>query len=916
METDLVVFGCRQTTLFNLLEPRSFRYMTRIQLIDARREAMPTRYWWSRIDTRSSIIASLYLEPGTRIKMTLSDSVLRKNMILLNASAENPQGSGYPVDDWPYLHNTDYLAARDMWALLGPRIENLEKHGIFNEQIAKLQREGLGALRTAEAALENRSYDRFADSATLSWALASRVYNDVEDTQKDVLFGVLFYIALFVPFSFCMERLLFSFADIHKRIIAFLSILLSLIAVIYNVHPAFRLAYSPTVVILAFFIMGLSLVVTLIIYFRFEEEMTKLQRRARQMKAAEIGRWKAFTAAFLLGVSNLRRRRLRTALTCTTLIILTFTIMSFTAVKSMRRHARLLYQPDAPYRGYLMKNVNWRSLPPEALATISNYFEDGGTAVPRVWLEDRDPTRANIIPVKRGEKRFDARGAIGLGAEEVKVTPLGRTLVGGRWFQPGERNVVILSDQMAAELGIRPERLDMASVEIWGVPFRVVGVFSAADWMEAVDLDGEPLTPVTFPSEVAMEMTEAEMEAMESGEDVQSFQSRYQHVGGRLTIVLPYQTLLSAGGNLKAVAIRPKTGPDPDSAELLGDRFGLMLFAGEPGGVYVYQSSDAMSYSGVPNVAVPLIISIFIVLNTMIGSVYERKREIGIYTSVGLAPSHVSFLFIAEALAFAVISVVLGYLLAQTTASVFAGTALWSGITVNYSSLAGVAAMILVILVVLVSVIYPSRVAAEIAIPDVNRSWRLPEAAGNRLEVTLPFLMNYREHWSVAGFLLDHFDSHQDVSHGLFSAGELDFSVSPCEIPPEKEPGRESSSGIVPAGSSRGEFLQLLVHIWLAPFDFGIMQRVMLAFCTADRDPGHLEIRVRLDRLSGEANAWRRINKAFLHDLRRQLLIWRSLDDESKTEYGQMMRAAGERRGIQMREERPVERQPNQEQRR
>jgi hypothetical protein len=49
----------------------------------------------------------------------------------------------------------------------------------------------------------------------------------------------------------------------------------------------------------------------------------------------------------------------------------------------------------------------------------------------------------------------------------------------------------------------------------------------------------------------------------------------------------------------------------------------------------------------------------------MISSVYERKNEIGIYTSVGLAPSHVGFLFVAEAMALAVISVVLGYLLAQ-----------------------------------------------------------------------------------------------------------------------------------------------------------------------------------------------------------------------------------------------------------
>ena len=120
---------------------------------------------------------------------------------------------------------------------------------------------------------------------------------------------------------------------------------------------------------------------------------------------------------------------------------------------------------------------------------------------------------------------------------------------------------------------------------------------------------------------------------------------------------------------------------------------------------YLYNASDTMSYSGVPNILIPLAISIFIVLNTMISSVYERKREIGVYTSVGLAPSHVSFLFIAEAMALAVLSVVLGYLLAQTAAKLFAETSLWAGITVNYSSMAGVAAMILVIIVVLISVL-------------------------------------------------------------------------------------------------------------------------------------------------------------------------------------------------------------------
>jgi len=88
-------------------------------------------------------------------------------------------------------------------------------------------------------------------------------------------------------------------------------------------------------------------------------------------------------AAFLLGVSNLRRRRLRTALTCATLIILTFTIMSFTAVKSMRHHSRILYGPEAAYHGILLKNVNWGDLPVQALGVIANAFVGRGTAVPR-----------------------------------------------------------------------------------------------------------------------------------------------------------------------------------------------------------------------------------------------------------------------------------------------------------------------------------------------------------------------------------------------------------------------------------------------------------------------------------------------------------------------------------------------------
>ena len=192
MEADLVMFACRQVTLFNLLEPRNFRYLTKIKLIDGRLEAEPVRYWWSRIDTRESTLLSVCLDPGTRLKMTLSDTVLGRKMILTNASEDAPGGTGYPVDQWPRVYHTGYKIARDMWQLLRPRLENLERHGIFSQRIRSLEEEGRKALQTAHQALQEQQYRRFGSASRTSWALASRVYNHIEATQRDVLLGVLF----------------------------------------------------------------------------------------------------------------------------------------------------------------------------------------------------------------------------------------------------------------------------------------------------------------------------------------------------------------------------------------------------------------------------------------------------------------------------------------------------------------------------------------------------------------------------------------------------------------------------------------------------------------------------------------------------------------------------------------------------
>ncbi|WP_027722587.1 FtsX-like permease family protein [Maridesulfovibrio zosterae] len=875
MDTKVIMFACRQTTLFDLLTPRTFRYMTKVEVLDGTRDAEPMHYWYSRIDTRSSTIASVFLEPDVPLKMTLSDTLLNRKMILIHSKPNDPAGNGYNIKDWPIIPATDHRAAEDMWNLLRPRINNLESHGIVNQRIRTLEQKGTSALSKAQEAWRERRYDDFMQNARTSWALASRVYIDVDQTQKDVLVGVLFYIALFIPFAYCMERVIFSFADIHKRIIGFLAILSAVIAVIYSVHPAFQLTYSPMVVILAFFILGLSVMVSLIIFFRFEKEMILLQQRAHRTQTSEISKWKAFTSAFVIGVSNLRRRKLRTFLTCLTLTILTFTIMSFTAVKSLREHTYVLFSENQPYFGLFMKNIGWRDLPRETLGIVSNDFDESGLVAPRGWIELNDKTTPAVTPISYKGKQEEVKGLIGLSYKEPTISGINKIIVDGSWLLPGQSKQILLSKAMADRL----ETKAGDSVNVWGSKFTLTGIFDGKKFTEHTDLDGEPMTPVIFPSAAAQELSEVEADAIESGEEIDTFQGRYNHISGEVTAIIPYATLMAMGGNLKAIAIAPAKGLfTQKTINGLVDRYGLPIFSCDNSGTYICQASDSMNYSGVPNIIIPLIISALIVLNTMITSVYERKKEISVYTSIGMAPTHVSYLFIAEAVAFAVISVVVGYLIAQTASGLLAGTPLWAGMTANYSSMAGVAAMILVIAVTLISVIYPSRVAANIAIPDVNRSWKMPDSETNSIETTLPFLLKHDEQKDAGGFLLEYLEAHTEVSHGIFSTSEIEVNFEQEALP-------KSVCDLLEGCPDHITCFHFDVRVWLAPFDFGVKQMIQIKFRPSTEHPQFLEAALIINRESGEIGAWKRLNKNFINAIRKQFLVWRSLDPEKQKSF-------------------------------
>ena len=120
------------------------------------------------------------------------------------------------------------------------------------------------------------------------------------------------------------------------------------------------------------------------------------------------------------------------------------------------------------------------------------------------------------------------------------------------------------------------------------------------------------------------------------------------------------------------------------------------------------------------------------VLNTMRGSVYERRDEIEVYNAVGIAPRYIFLMFFAEAFVYAVVGTVLGYLLSQGTGRVLTMLDLTGGMNMTFTSITTIYASLAVAAAVFISTYFPARSAMTIAKPTDDAGWRLPEPEGQR----------------------------------------------------------------------------------------------------------------------------------------------------------------------------------------
>jgi len=925
-ETDVRAnfFRCVAATIFDLTDPLSLRTLGQSTAVLGESNS-ELQYLVSYVgqesagDPFSKPFAVFFVQRDRNIKFLLASGAVGFEGLLVKFEREatggekekkERTGTGYQMDkNENFIYRTAFRIVQDMHELDRYRLMRLKGSGIAKKAVWDLFEEAGAHIEAAERALENHQYGDFYYNSRMAWGLENRVYPDVRDTATDVVKGVVFYFALLLPFVLFAERLLINYVDIRKKLGAVAVLFVISYIVLRLVHPAFRLSQTPIIILDGFAMMVAALGTIYYLLGKFSIVMEHMRQKIDMIHRADVARASATMAAFILGISNMRKRKVRTGLTAVTLILLTFTILSFTSFETMP--ARMLAYASArqaPYEGVLLRGLGWGPLSEFVTYDMLNFFEvQGMRAAPRSWFVNPTKTEELQLEITRSDRRRGhavANALLGLSPEEQYFSGVNKQqYLKHEWFDrsmPDWPFVCILPTRMKESLRIEDREVGQARVSVLGRDLRVVGVLNSDEAFRYEDMDGEEITPVDF---VAQQFKEGGAAAGQqagggglaltaTGEmDVEQFvhqksakqeeEEQYIHMEPDRTIVIPNELNLMLGGTVRAIAAGPGVSSEAERAlrpfrqvlEQLLSRVNLALYAGysetPEGDPYVHRvaTRSRISMGGFKGLLVPIVIAALIVFNTMLGAVYERMSEIKTYASVGLAPMHIAALFFAESSVFAVMGAMLGYIFGQVISKILVNIPwLMEGISLNYSSISAVWSVLLVVVVVLASTAYPARMAGKLSVPDETRRMAIPKPTSDVWEIWFPFTVSSKEALGVMAYLREYFESNDEDAVGSFTADNIRFHT-------EMQEGREN--------------ICLEADVWVAPLDMGVSQSVKIASVPDPEEGDITYLFFTLTRKSGEFQTWHRMNLGFLKDLRKQLLIWRLVTPEAKKRLSQ-----------------------------
>jgi len=875
----IVMFRGAPITITDLTNPQNMKDYSGLKMID--KEGLSELR--KQIGFEAIGLRSIFLEPDNSVYAQLLSGapgnelvqMPRAFMLGIN-SLDDPDlkkeidGKGYLVADQSFINNVPEEAALSMTYVNGKRLELQNRYAMADEQTNEYHQKCIAHIDSMRAK-ESLHFSKHEGRNAVTYA--SLNHPVLRDSIAEAIFSILWYLALLVPFVFFMEKLLFCFPDVRKQLVAQTVIFLVAFFLLRTLHPAFQMVRSSLMILLGFIIIIISSIITILFSGKFKENLEELRKKQGKVTAAEVNKMGVVASAFMLGLNNMHRRKLRTGLTCATLTLLTFGMISFTSIQNNVVEEDIALG-TAPYQGMLIRRDRFEPVSTAEVFAFKNKYSDFYDVAERYMVVSRaENNKGQERPVfktvyQNGDmlRQTECNGVLQFSHVEPLQNHIGM-LTERRWFSANDDQKgngvypAIIPDAIAGALGLSVDAVNSGEnvdITINGRRFEVIGIFDSESFQTLKDLNGFDMLPFDI-----INLTEI----IKINDLTVLAEDTDPRIPAENVILLPNGAPNMATPNSErrviSVAVHmPEAGyrEARETIETYMEQTAQPVFYGLDGIAYKGKRVRTTTLGGLIDLLIPLIIAGLTVLNTMRGSVYERRDEIFVYNAVGIAPKYVFFMFITEAFVYAIVASVLGYLISQGTGRILTELNMTGGLNMTFTSVATIYASLTIAGAVFISTYFPAKSAMEIAAPAEDAGWSLPEPEGDELAMDLPFNFASRGRIAILAFFNRFIMDHGEGSAGSFFAGTPELEVV----------GGQDDSGA-------GVYIpQISAMTWLKPFDLAVSQRMTISLPT-DPETGEYKAVINLHRFSGTKDSWMRLNKSFIVLIRKQFLHWRAV---------------------------------------
>ena len=497
------------------------------------------------------------------------------------------------------------------------------------------------------------------------------------------------------------------------RTIVSISCFTAIMFLLHLTHPGFKTQVLPKVSFQEFLIISLSL--ALIVSILLFKISSRLEGRLAVL-------------AFEVSLRNIRRRRFRSTLFLFSVAAMVFSLVLFSSISVVVFNFRSLvgFDTNAVSTGVVLHLRYLKDYEKIVVFKAVEFVARNYTVVYRVmslkpsaycYIDRVRDWEGYLCLLCRGSRCVKVRGVLGIVPSlEEKLTILPKIVVKGRFLRDNDTYGVLVSLSYAKRLGLKVGDV----IKFKGYELKVVGIFDERLYAQVKDLDGMILRPwnkfscgtITVDSRAT------------SPEGVLIV---HENFAKKLDVCYIDKVIIVTKSAEEALEVASRLLP------VLPPR--VVPFVCLGGEAYIISRSYSFNIKGAETLIL-LAIGSLIVINLMLAEVYDRSREIEIYTAIGMNPLQVALIFLTQSIILAFSGGGLGYIASVLTVLIL--KTVYSSYSVNIIPVWSVTALTTVIAVCLASTTIPARRASLKVVPSFMRKWKLKFKKGV-YEETLPF---------------------------------------------------------------------------------------------------------------------------------------------------------------------------------